>query len=58
MTKKDYIAIAEIIKVNTYVSDYNVLRLHPINLISDISVYLKQDNPNFDEDKFKKACGV
>lgn len=48
MTKKDYIAIAEIIRVAA----------NPITIAYGLSQLMASDNPNFDRQKFLKACGV
>jgi hypothetical protein len=66
MTKKDYIALANIIKKNTVetelagqYSESNCYRLDlPVKqFMNDLCRLLKSDNPHFDEDKFRKACG-
>jgi len=54
LTKKDYAVIAKII-------DDNTLSMAPTLLIRDqliesLGVYFKADNPNFDIEKFVKAC--
>lgn len=48
ITKKDFVAIADIIR---YTQD-------KINLVGGLSDYFKKVNPNFDEKKFKVACGT
>ena len=54
LTKKNYKAIADIIKEHEYLGfDYYDLG----NLISDLASYFKVDNPNFDRKKFLDACG-
>ena len=56
MTKKDYIKIADILKINTFERDSNGeqiqrqnIRKHVISLIIDI---LEKDNASFDRTKF------
>lgn len=57
MTRKDYIEIAKIIKEHKpgagmpNASEW-VMWVH------DMAVMLKADNPRFDADRFKKACGL
>ncbi len=51
MTRKDYIETAKILK---YASD----KAHPAlfsKLVSDFVVMFKNDNPNFDEIRFRNA---
>lgn len=61
MTKKDYIAIAKL--VNRHFSTDEKWRKNEktdwaIRLfVGGLIDYCKQDNENFDEEKFKKACG-
>lgn len=56
MSRKDYKAIAEILN-NWYFN-------HPVNehdfgdLVGEFSLMLSNDNPNFDHDRFVKACGL
>lgn len=66
MTKKDYIALARVIKSNTVetelseeYSEPNRYRLDlPVKqFMNDLCRLLKSDNPHFDEVKFRKACG-
>jgi hypothetical protein len=52
MTRKDYVATAEIIK------SYN-LQLPEIlleNLVDDFCEMFKEDNPRFDKNRFRVAC--
>ena len=54
MTKKDYILIASTIlksKLSMYENSY-------ISLVKDFSEALAVDNPRFNENIFKKACGL
>lgn len=46
LTKKDHIAIAEIINVNAGRDE----------VVDALVEYMKKDNPLFNEDKFRKAC--
>ena len=68
MNKKDYIALAKLIEDNTKV---RIDHLTTINgkpkiidtillkhkFMDDLCTYLKSDNPNFNESKFREACG-
>ncbi len=49
MTKKDYIKIASLLRVAKGQS-WDVI-------ILSLSQLFKMDNPNFDEERFLKACG-
>ena len=60
MSKKDYIALAKLIKGNAIhfedkpdVSSY----IKYGGFLFDLCQYLKSDNPNFNESKFREACG-
>lgn len=56
MSRKDYVAIAEILN-NWYFN-------HPTNehdfgdLVGEFALMFADDNPNFDHDRFVKACGL
>lgn len=54
MTKKDYIAIAKII----YNNQFRIEDIEFYNFVDDFCDYFKQDNPNFNKDKFMEACGL
>jgi hypothetical protein len=65
MTKKDYIQLAKIIRVNSTTEIvnngcvvYNTSKqyLDKDMFISDLCSILKSDNSNFDIEKFKIAC--
>jgi hypothetical protein len=53
MSKKHFIKLARIF------AKYN-LNIHSIGneILSDIIELCKEENPNFDENRFLKACGV
>jgi hypothetical protein len=53
ITKKHYIAIAEIVNKYIWARHYN-----PIDLVNDLIRVFKSDNPNFDKLKFIEACGL
>lgn len=54
LMKKNYKAIAEIVdKYNAIQMDYYDFG----NFVSDLATYFKEDNPNFDREKFLTACG-
>ena len=52
MTKKDYKAIAEIIKKEVAMGGHLI---HYWNLAQSLCSYFKKDNPKFDADKFMSA---
>jgi len=56
MTKKDFVAIAEIIKKNSskvYGATFTDVTREVVN---DLADYFEAQNPNFDRDRFIKAC--
>ena len=55
MTKKDYCLIANVISDQQV--DCDIERDLLRNLVIDLSEWLKADNPSFDEEVFKEACG-
>jgi hypothetical protein len=60
MTKKDYCLIASAIsRARWNVSQCNQTPTESIDtLVVYLATMLKQDNPRFNEDKFKKACKI
>lgn len=62
MTKKDYVLIADQIryaielsrKSNSYNAAFPIIRAMAV----DMCEALRQDNPRFDDDKFREACGI
>lgn len=67
MTKKDYIAIAAVIKharkewieLNDHSADYQTAVGDAIEgVATDIADMLQRDNDRFDRDRFLEACGV
>lgn len=46
MTKKDYIAIAKAMRLARTVKE----------VVDELCVVFKHDNPNFDPQRFKEAC--
>ncbi len=57
MTKKDYIKIAKSIKDNTGDDYYDEGHMvYKDGIIQDLCAVFLEDNPNFDKDKFIKAC--
>ena len=54
LTRKDYVTLANILES---FSDL-IERFTFEDLIEDIADYCASDNPNFDYDKFRQACGV
>jgi hypothetical protein len=60
MTKKDYIALASIIKKNSTCANLRRGFTHVLitgSFMNELCQYLKNDNPNFDEVKFREATG-
>lgn len=62
MTKKDYIAIAKVVK-ETRTSTQIVGRAETISntcneIAHGLAVVMQKDNPNFDRNRFLIACGV
>ena len=56
MTRKDYVATAEILKnfgdnIENNFTDF-------LDLVYDFADMFAKDNPNFDEKKFVNACGL
>jgi uncharacterized protein (DUF488 family) len=51
LSKKNYIKIADILKANYKYSGCNYLTLN--KLVVDLIKYFREDNNNFDEEKFK-----
>ena len=55
MTKKDYIKIADVINELSFIKDeLNFKLVTKIELVNDLCEMFKKDNPNFNENKFKK----
>jgi len=53
MTRKDYVAVAEILK---YASN----KTHPAvfsKMVNDFALIFAKENPNFNVNKFHEACG-
>ena len=60
MTKKDYIALAKLIKDNGTMAILRHGITHVLitgTFINSLCEYLKKDNPNFNEIKFREATG-
>lgn len=60
MTKKDYIKLANIIKSNGTMANLRRGITHVITtgtFMNELCQYLKNDNTNFDEVKFREATG-
>jgi uncharacterized protein YtpQ (UPF0354 family) len=55
MNKKDYEAIAEVIRLSKHEED---IRSTVLFIIDNLSSVLKKDNLAFNKDRFIKACGV
>jgi len=57
MTKKDYVAIAKNIKVQLDDEPRPNQRDGMIMIIEVLTDFMRSDNPNFNQEKFLKACG-
>ena len=55
MTRKNYIKIASIIKDNTLTQSMSVKKYRKL-LIEDLCIMFKEDNINFDKQRFIEAC--
>jgi hypothetical protein len=53
MTRKDYVAVAEILSSYKDLMNDNFLFE---DLVEDFSSFFSEDNPNFKFDKFREAC--
>lgn len=70
MTKKDYVKFATVINEQRELAEtqmandrdyeeYSQGQLNLLeNLIEELCVIFEEDNPSFDEDRFREACGV
>jgi len=61
MTRKDYIAIAKVIKrehLAPKIGVDGVDRLSRSGVISGLTAVFRADNPNFDSRRFAEACGI
>lgn len=62
MTKKDYIAIAQVIKQSnreTGDAKANQVRAHLLACVAqDLGDVMERNNPRFDRARFLSACGV
>ena len=59
MTRKDYVKIAKAINGSTAIYSDLTLSIETVlknYLISELCVIFKEDNPNFDNSRFIKAC--
>jgi hypothetical protein len=56
MTRKDYIKIAKIIKDNTSKKLEICNALNKRGVISELCIVFKEDNNNFDNNRFINAC--
>ena len=53
MTKKNYIMLAELIRINT---NKKQTHLYINSFLEDLCCELKKDNPNFNIERFLNAC--
>jgi len=58
VTKKDFKAIAEIIKNKTSHVNPQLLFIPTIDLARKLADYFATQNPRFDRQKFLDACGL
>ena len=54
LTRKDYVTLADILESFSQLIEWFTFE----DLVEDIADYCASDNPNFDYDKFRQACGV
>jgi hypothetical protein len=58
MTKKDYILLARVFKMNYEILQQQGHKMMLWLIVKDLCKELQHDNPRFDQDKFIKACGM
>lgn len=56
MSKKDYIAIAEILSNYIQLERNNLDSVTALSIAEDLADYFSSENPNFDFDKWYAAC--
>ena len=54
MTRKDYVAVAEILESYSNEIELTVFT----DLVNEFADMFAEDNPNFKEEKFVEACGL
>lgn len=54
MTRKDYVATSEILKLSKEDIEHGVY----LDLVYNFADMFAEDNPNFQEKKFVEACGL
>lgn len=54
LTRKDYVTLADILESFADLIE----RFTFEDLVEDIADYCASDNPNFDYEKFRNACGI
>jgi hypothetical protein len=58
MTRKDYRAIAERLARSADKYQFDEGRNIVAEVVEDLVEVFGEDNPRFDADKFRKACGI
>ena len=59
MTRKHYVAIAEVIEKARTQVHLNKQHMETVEkIVADLIEIFSKDNPEFDANRFKKACGV
>ena len=58
MTRKDYVAIAALIKHQRESAERDDIQLGVEYIADSLAHFFKTDNPRFDRERFLKACGV
>lgn len=58
MTRKDYVAIAQIIQNVRYLVDRDGESDHIAEVARQLANYMRGDNPRFDRSRFMQACGI
>ena len=57
MTKKHFIKLAKLIKDNSHFRNNPMLAIDKSEFVNGLCDFLSQENPNFDEVKFREATG-
>lgn len=58
MTKRDYKMFASIFFFNRYTVEGCSELLDMNGVVEQLTIYFTQENPKFDKNKFKTACGL
>lgn len=58
MTRKDYEAVARVIRFNYIGSNDESTKSDMRNIASELAIHFEQDNHRFDPQRFFEACGI